>query len=410
MALCSSQLKDAIDARAFDRRRPCAFRDCGHARSPCEIETRFAGTLHSQCCPAKEQSKETLQLDSVSDVAPDEEHTAPSERNTSDETPCRNWAHLRVAGDSPHGLIMAQAPDRTAFVFTGGGSAAAAEVGMLTALVEHGVQPHLVIGASAGAINAVHFAADPTLSGVDRLANLWRALASSRVFPRSRSHELLALFGLRPSLIDPTALEMTLAQHLPVERLEHTTLPCHVVATDFSTGEEVVLSTGPALDALLASCAIPVLFPPREIGGRLLVDGGIASNAPIGAAIARGATRIIVLPTGFPCAVRSVPRDLSSTLVHTFALLVARQLVHEIPGSKGVVRLRIVPPLCPMPVAAYDFSHAAELIAGATVQTREWLDADGLEEDDIPPTLTAHSHRDTDMHADDAWSSQRSML
>ena len=54
---------------------------------------------------------------------------------------------------------------RTAFVFAGGGSVASAEVGMLRALVAHGIQPSFVVGASAGAINAVHFAHDPTSSG-----------------------------------------------------------------------------------------------------------------------------------------------------------------------------------------------------------------------------------------------------
>jgi NTE family protein len=281
---------------------------------------------------------------------------------------------------------------RTAFVFAGGGSTAAAEVGMLRALVAHGVSPDFVVGASAGAINALCFASKPDVGGVEDLARLWMTVSRSDVFPISRFRSMLALAGRRASLLDPDRLAATLSSRIPIRALELTTIPCHIVATDFETGEEVVLSSGPAIDALLASAAIPVLFPPRRIGNRLLSDGGISSNAPISTAIALGAERVIVLPTGFPCAVRTAPNSITATVMHTFALLIARQLVSEIPVCRRVTSLRIVPPLCPMHVAPHDFSRARELIEDATAQTTAWIANGGLENDDTPAAMHPHGH------------------
>ena len=69
-----------------------------------------------------------------------------------------------------------QAPVKTAFVLAGGGSLGAIQVGMLRALVENNVRPDLIVGASVGAINAAHFAGDPTASGVEKLSALWCGL------------------------------------------------------------------------------------------------------------------------------------------------------------------------------------------------------------------------------------------
>jgi predicted acylesterase/phospholipase RssA len=90
-------------------------------------------------------------------------------------------------------------------------------------------------------------------------------------------------------------------RHLPYCRLEEAAIPLRVVCAEFSTGAEVVLSQGPIIKAVLASTAIPRVFPPVQIGDFLLVDGAVAGGTPIGTAIRLGARRIIVLPCGFAC-------------------------------------------------------------------------------------------------------------
>ena len=195
---------------------------------------------------------------------------------------------------------------RTAFVLAGGGSLGAVEVGMLQALVERGVAPDLVIGSSVGAINGAYFAAHPDRAGVEGLASIWRNLRRSDIFPLGLVHGLLGFLGRRPNLIDPGKLRALLERHLP-GHFEETKVPLHVVSTDVLSGEEVLLASGPLVEAVLASAAIPAVFPPAKLGGRELVDGALASNTPLAAALKLGAERLIVLPTGHSCALPSPP-------------------------------------------------------------------------------------------------------
>ena len=94
---------------------------------------------------------------------------------------------------------MMQAPrsqaTRTAFVFAGGGSLGAVQVGMLKALARIKVVPDFVVGASVGAINGAYFAADPGEDGIARLERIWGRLHRTDVFPFSFSNSLLAILG-----------------------------------------------------------------------------------------------------------------------------------------------------------------------------------------------------------------------
>ncbi len=178
---------------------------------------------------------------------------------------------------------------------------------MLKALVEQGVKPDLVVGASVGAINAAYFAARPDLEGVWRLAEVWREVRKEDVFPVSRFGSLTALLSGRDHLADPAALRRLLERGIPYQRLEEAAISCVIVATELLGGSEVRLSSGSVVDALLASTAVPAVFPPVAIGGRDLVDGMVASHTPISAALAAGASRVVVLPTGHACALQSPP-------------------------------------------------------------------------------------------------------
>jgi NTE family protein len=106
------------------------------------------------------------------------------------------------------------------------------------------------------------------------------------------------LFGSRGYLVESRGLRSLLERHLRYARLESAAMPVHIVASDLTSGREVVLSSGSVVDAVLASTAIPGIFPPVKIGPYMLVDGGVAKNAPISVAVALGAKRVIVLPTG----------------------------------------------------------------------------------------------------------------
>ena len=278
---------------------------------------------------------------------------------------------------------------KTAFVLAGGGSFGAIQVGMLRALVAHGVQPDFVVGASVGALNGMYFCCDPTAAGVARLEDIWRGLKRRDVFPVTLRH-LVGVFFESASLLDPCGLRGLVERHLASRNLESAAIPMHIAATDLLNGASVLLSSGSALDAILASCAIPAAYPPVRIGNDYLIDGAIASNTPVMNAVALGATRLVVLPTGFACALEAPPTTAISSAFHALNLLVARQLVRDLEQLSGQVEVATVPPLCPLAVSPYDFSRAHELIERAAQSTRRWLDSGGLTQQRIPGALRPH--------------------
>ncbi|NMM09650.1 MAG: patatin-like phospholipase family protein [Polaromonas sp.] len=282
-----------------------------------------------------------------------------------------------------------KANSKTAFVFAGGGSFGAIQVGMLHALVAYGVMPDFVVGASVGAINCAYFAGNPTLTGIQQLERLWSELRRSMVFPMT-FRRIAGLFSRSSSLVDSGGLRDLIAQYLPYSLLEQAALPVHVVATDQLHGLSVCLSKGPAVDAILASCAIPAIFPPVRVGDQYLIDGAIASNTPVATAVILGATRLIVLPTGYACALTVPPVSAIASALHALNMLIAHQLVQDLELLADRFEIVTVPPLCPLSASAYDFSRAPELIERARESTRHWLEGGGLHRHGIPGALRPH--------------------
>lgn len=279
---------------------------------------------------------------------------------------------------------------QTAFVLAGGGSLGAVQVGMLKALTRQGMVPDFVVGASVGALNGAYFAAQPDDEGVKRLERIWSRLHRADIFPLSPLNSLLAMLGRRDHLVTSTPLRLLVESELPCERLEDAKIPCHVIATDVLDGTEVAINTGSIASALLASSAIPAVFPSVEFEGRRLMDGAIANNTPISTALRLGAKRIVVLPTGMSCALAKPPRGAVAFALHALNLLVMRQLLSDIEHYSSRVELIVVPPLCPVTISAYDFSQTADLIHRAEAATRLWLKKYGLEPAGAPPELLPH--------------------
>lgn len=280
----------------------------------------------------------------------------------------------------------------TAFVLAGGGSLGAVQVGMLKALARAGVVADLVVGASVGAINGAFYAGDPTPAGVSRIERIWLGLSRRDVFPFPLMQALLGLAGRSSHISDPSRLRGVLEPLLPSRRLEDCALTCAVVATDLMDGSERVYREGPTMDLLLASAAIPAIFPPVLHDGRFLGDGGLSNNAPVSTAVSLGATRVIALSTGFSCALSEPPRGAVATALHALNLLINRRLVRDLEEVSGKVEIAVIPPLCPVGVTPFDFSNTAELIRRAEASTRLWLRRGGLSRRGIPPELSPHGH------------------
>jgi NTE family protein len=288
-------------------------------------------------------------------------------------------------------MRMVESNPKTAFVLAGGGSFGAVQVGMLRTLVAAGIVPDLIVGSSVGAINGAYLAGAPTVEGVAKLQSIWQGLRRDDVFPIT-ARGLLTFPLHRDYLVDPSGLRRLIAASLPYKLLEAAAIPIHIVATDLLGGGAVRLSSGPAVEAILASCAIPAAFPPVSVNKKLLIDGAIASNSPIRAAVELGAARVILLPTGFACATDKAPGSAIASALHAITLLVANQLVNELERLKDAAELVTVPPLCPLLVSPYDFSRAVDLIDRAAAQTQAWLDKGGLQRTRIPGALRTDGH------------------
>jgi NTE family protein len=278
-----------------------------------------------------------------------------------------------------------------AFVLSGGASLGAVEVGMLAALRERGIRPDLIVGTSVGALNAAWLAGHPD-APIDDLAEVWKGLHRSDVFPADPRRGLLALAGRRPSLFDEGPLRSLIERHLTFSRLEEAPTPLHVVAVEVLTGREVLLSAGPAVDSVLASAALPAFFEPVEIGGVPYMDGGVGNNTPISHAVALGVDLVWVLSAGSACALTEPPANALAMALHALNLLLHKQLVVDVERYEPLVELRVLPPLCPLTVSPVDFSHSAELIERAYSASTRWLD------EDHPPVGQAefmglHEHR-----------------
>jgi NTE family protein len=184
-----------------------------------------------------------------------------------------------------------------AFVLGGGGNLGALQVGMLYALIESGIRPGMIVGTSIGAINGAFMATRLDLEGIAELGRLWSSLRRRDVFGINAGTLVGGLFGRRGHLFDAGPMRRVVESFLNFRRLEDAPVPLAVVATELATGKPVVLESGDAVTALLASSAIPGILPPVEIGGRMLVDGAAAADLPLAQAVSLGAKELYVLPT-----------------------------------------------------------------------------------------------------------------
>lgn len=262
----------------------------------------------------------------------------------------------------------------TAFVLSGGGSLGSVQAGMALALIERGIVPDLLVGTSVGALNAAFLARGPSLEAAQQLAEVWSRLHRRDVFPLPGPRAIRALAGRDDHLLDVAPLRRLLRSHLFYSRLEDAPWPVAVVATDVVTGTEVVLERGDAVEAVLASAALPGVFPPVTVDDHQLIDGGVVNHTPISAAVDLGADRVVVLPTGYACALTEPPRSALGMVVHAFTLATQRRLIDDVVRLQSSVDLRVVPPLCPVAVSPIDFASARDLIRRARTQTRRWLD------------------------------------
>jgi NTE family protein len=186
-----------------------------------------------------------------------------------------------------------------AFVLGGGGVLGAVEVGMIRALLEHGIKPDLVVGTSIGAVNGVLVAARPQPSVTERLVELWASPAARAVFGDSAPRQLARLARAGTHLHSSGPLRAMLERELDGVS-DFTDLPVRFecCAASIERAAEHWFAEGPVIDAVLASSAVPGVFPPVEIGAEHYLDGGLVNSIPVGRALTLGAQTVYVLQVG----------------------------------------------------------------------------------------------------------------
>ncbi len=257
-------------------------------------------------------------------------------------------------------------------MLSGGASLGAVQVGMMRALFEQGIKPDILIGTSVGAVNAAWVAGRPEPDRVDELAGIWLSLRRQDIFPINPITSAAALLGRANHFISNHSLRALLEKHMPFERIEQAAVPLRIVATDLKGGRATVLSSGPAIPALLASCAIPGVFPPVMIGHREYIDGGVANHTPITVALELGAEVIYVLPVGYPWLNRE-PTSALGMALHALARIIEQKLDTEVEANRSAADIHVLPAADLTDVSPADFSHTRQLIDWGYKATRQYL-------------------------------------
>lgn len=191
-----------------------------------------------------------------------------------------------------------------AFVMSGGGNRGALEAGAILELFEGGIQPDILVGTSAGALNAAFLATNPTLEGARKLADVWTNAQKDDLFPGSW-FSMIGRLAHGHSLFPSDPVRQFAEKLIPPDKrtfgdLEGVKL--YITAANLNTGRLYLFGDDPdasIIDAAIASAAHPLAFPPAKYQDWQLVDGGVVANVPVGVAVDKGATEIYILNVGY---------------------------------------------------------------------------------------------------------------
>ncbi|HEY0718450.1 MAG TPA: patatin-like phospholipase family protein [Streptosporangiaceae bacterium] len=230
----------------------------------------------------------------------------------------------------------------TAFVLGGGGVLGAYEVGMLRALDEAQIRPDLVVGTSVGAINGAFVAADPDVAA-ERLGELWAGAHLQRAFSGTLLGRATRLARSGTHLHETEPLLKMLDDELPAKDFSDLRLPFNCVAASIESASARWFTEGPLAPAVLASCAVPGLLPPVEIGGIHYFDGGLVDSIPVGRAVELGAGTVYVLQVGRIERPLAPPRRLWEVGLVAFEIARRHRFHEEMSALPANVTVHVLP-------------------------------------------------------------------
>lgn len=195
--------------------------------------------------------------------------------------------------------MASESNHKKALVLPGGGGRGAYQVGVAKALLQRGIKFDFAFGTSIGGLNATLIAQN----NIERLEELWCTLRPKDVY-KLPSAQLIGdmVMGHKLGLLDTSPMEALLKREIDLQKLKMSATKVGLFTTDLCSlstrciTTDDLMSTGELVDALMATAAVPIAFPPRHLNGKgLWVDGGLVKNTPLQAAIDRGATEIFMV-------------------------------------------------------------------------------------------------------------------
>lgn len=282
----------------------------------------------------------------------------------------------------------------TAMVLSGGGNYGPLQAGAVQALFENNVRPDVLVGVSAGALNAAWIASHPDMQGVQQLQKLWRTYAP-HIFEKLNPVDVLfRLARKKDSLVSHGKMYRVLSSLAETQGTfaRFTSPRLFMLAARLSDGKPKVFGDDPSdrlIDGMMASAAIPPILPPWLVDGVPYVDGGVICNLPISLAIERGADEIYVLDIEHPAQSAGAPipsgtLGIASRVIYSF--LDRFELLEEQSSRAKPVRLHMIKLFADRDPGFWNFSHADELIATGYRETHEYLN--GHAEIDIRNTVS----------------------
>ena len=268
-----------------------------------------------------------------------------------------------------------------AWALSGGGNRGPIQVGAMRALFERGIRPDMLVGTSAGALNAAFLAIDPTPEANERLAQMWLNIRPQDIFPKPRWWMILRALFAGDGMDDNKARAQNFLKYLPrgVKTFGDLKAKLYLTTADLQTGRLFLYGDNPKakiLQAALCSTALPVMWDPEVIGGHQFVDGGVVANVPISIALDKGADVIYALdlqnPGPYP-----IQKGVIRIAMHSISVQSYQQALHDIQrvlATEKVTLHYISMGDLFFEVDLQDFSHTAEMMERGYQRAKDYLD------------------------------------
>lgn len=274
-----------------------------------------------------------------------------------------------------------------ALVLSGAANFGAMQAGALEALFSLGYRPDLIVGTSAGALNAIFLAADPNPSGAESLKELWRQAGPSIVGVPTTFSAVRGLLARRDGLVSSHSLADFLRSNLPQAETfgqlhKLAGVRAYAAAVDLETGQLRLFGDGDddlLMDGAMSSVAVPPYYAPWEVGERRYMDGGVLAKLPLEAAVERGATHLVAINISNVKGSRRTAQGVLGLTGYSVSLTIDKLTQDEVTSiHRRGLPMRLIHLDAPEDIPFWDYTKADELIEMGRLAALTDLQSDPL--------------------------------